>query len=131
MHPWRIAYWFLTGGLVGFGLVGLLSIGLPFLIVGLGLLIIGFLSVGKQGFWAALISFGGVPIILLIRVMFTSLPACPSQQFTPPPGSTSFSCGSVTIPTSYYVLTAVFGAIVLVGITWPIFQHFRTRHRTG
>ncbi len=36
MRLLRIAYWFLTGGLVGFGFVGLLSIGLPFLIVGVG-----------------------------------------------------------------------------------------------
>ncbi len=123
----RWLYWFVTGGLMGFGLIGLLSIGLPFLFVGAAMLLGGLYWLGKSGFWAALIGFGLLPLFFLVSAFVMAPPACPTQPFTPPSGTTSFSCGSVHIPASYYVLVIVFAAITLTGVAWPITRKLQTR----
>ncbi len=123
----RWLYWLITGGLMGFGLIGLLSIGLPFLFVGLAMLIGGLYWLGKGGFWAALIGFGLLPLFFLVRVFTVAPPACPTPPFTPPTGESGFICGSVHIPVSYYILVVVFAAIMLTGIAWPIVRQLHTR----
>ena len=39
--PWAYAYWAIAGGLVAFGVAGILSIGLPLLVIGLALVGVG------------------------------------------------------------------------------------------
>ena len=51
---WRIGYWLLTGALIGFGMIAILSIGSLFLLLGVMLLVVGALRVGPRGIWAAL-----------------------------------------------------------------------------
>jgi hypothetical protein len=48
----------LTGVLIGFGLIGILSVGAPFLLLGVILAVIGALRVDARGIWAALVGFG-------------------------------------------------------------------------
>ena len=57
MQTRRILYWALAGALMGFGYIAILSIGSPFLLLGLGLVIFGLIRRWFTGFWAFLIGF--------------------------------------------------------------------------
>jgi hypothetical protein len=45
----RTLYWLLTGALIGIGYIAILSIGFPFLILGLILLTVGAIRLGGRG----------------------------------------------------------------------------------
>lgn len=62
----RAGYWFMTGTLIGFGGIGILSIGLPFIVLGIVLVTVGLIRVRGQEWWAALVGFGGVPALILV-----------------------------------------------------------------
>jgi hypothetical protein len=56
----RTLYWLLTGALIGFGVSGMASIGLPFLLLGLLLVIVGAIRLGARGSgrrWSASAAF--------------------------------------------------------------------------
>jgi hypothetical protein len=85
METRRLMYWYwvIAGGLVGFGFIGILSIGLPFLLVGLGLLIAGVVWWHGRGFWLAVFAFGAVPALILAFDILTAPPparACPLRS---------------------------------------------------
>ena len=113
-------YWLITGGLIGFGVLGLLSIGLPFLLLGLLLLIAGLRFWHTQGFWLVLIGLGVLPTAILVFDIMTAPPPCPAGPIRLPPGVHSYECGGSL--NNYYVLAAIFGALALVGAAWPLFR---------
>ena len=51
----NVLYWATTGSLVGLGLIGLMSIGIPFVIVGLIVAVVGVWRPGIGGAWGLLI----------------------------------------------------------------------------
>lgn len=125
MQNWRLFYWMVAGALTGFGVIGIFSIGLPFLLIGLGMVIYGVARFKARGFWAALIGFGTLPALILIGDIITAPPPCTGQVLTLPPNTSSVSCGY--IPDSYYIMAGIFGAIALVGMIWPLLRRLRTR----
>jgi hypothetical protein len=122
MLNWRFFYWMVAGALIGFGAIGILSIGLPFLFIGLGMVTYGIIHFRARGFWAALIGFGTLPALILIVDILTAPPPCTGQPLTLPP-NTSMSCSY--IPDSYYIMAVIFGAIALVGMAWPLLRRLR------
>jgi hypothetical protein len=122
----QVLYWLLTGALIGFGFIGIFSIGLPFLVVGLGLLVFGLIRFKGRGFWAALLGVGGLPAIFFLADIVTAPPPCPPDGITVPASATGgFSCsGSLD---SYRMLAVVFSVIALVGIVWGLLQRLLAR----
>lgn len=55
---WRSVYWFFTGAFIAFGFLGILSIGLPFLVVGALMLVGGLFLWRGKGFWLMIASAG-------------------------------------------------------------------------
>jgi hypothetical protein len=88
---WRIGYWLLTGALIGFGMIAILSIGASFLLLGAILIVIGALRVGPRGIWAAIVGYGALPAGILLWDV-TSMPwACQVDGSLPLP-NVNFSC---------------------------------------
>ena len=124
-------YWLLAGALIGFGLIGILSIGFPFLLVGCGLLIYGIVRFRFRGFWAFLVGFGVLPaLILAAQLVGSPLPTCTvtasGVSYTSPPGVTNGGC----YPPSYYTLAIFFGGVALLGGIWPLLLVFLRRLHT-
>ncbi len=103
-------YWGLIGALLGFGLLSINSVGLPFLLVGLALSIVAALRLKSGGLWAALIGFGLVPVVGYLYTILTTPSTCSPNQHS--------HCGQLS--SSYYVAPIIFGAIALVGILWAV-----------
>ena len=131
----KILYWSITGGLLGFGLVGIMTIGLPFLVLGAIMLVLGILKVGAQGSWAAVVGFGTVPALVFpANLAFAFLVADPScsgvswgaeasvsgDSVTLAPGEESTVCS--VVPASYLIMLVIFAIIALSGIGWRIFR---------
>jgi hypothetical protein len=124
---WRIVYWLGAGALLGFGLIGMLSIGAPFLLLGVLLIVFGALRVGPRGIWAALVGFGAVPTGILIWDV-TSMPwACQGDDALP--NVNYFSCVETPVGplTTYHIMALFFGLIALFGLIWPLAQRLWTR----
>jgi hypothetical protein len=125
MQTRRILYWALAGAVMGFGVIGALSIGVPFLLVGVALVIFGLIRRWFGGLWALLIGLGGLPALILTLDIVTAPPQCPPGPITLPPGVSSYECSG---PLDNYVkLAIIFGAIALVGVAWPLARRLRTR----
>jgi hypothetical protein len=86
MRTRRTLYWLLAGALMGFGVIGILSIGFPFLLVGLGLTIFLLIRRWLSGAWALLVGFGGLPALILAFDVLTAPPPCPPGPVTLQPG---------------------------------------------
>lgn len=125
MSTRRPLYWLLTGALIGFGVIAILSIGLPFIVLGLILLGVGFIRLGGAGLWAALVGFGGVPALILLWDV-TSMPwACePQSGVSTQTGVNYFTCVDTFLGplTTYYVMAFGFGIIALLGLAWPLLR---------
>lgn len=127
-------YWAVGGSLAGFGLIGILSIGFPFLLAGLAMLVFAILKTGARGAWAGVVGFGAVPALVLLANIATDLLtadwSCSSVSW----GNAGYSSGSgsmasgeesitcVTITGSYIVLLAVFGSIASLGAALRLLQ---------
>jgi hypothetical protein len=126
----RLAYWLVTGALLGFGLLGILTIGLPFLLVGVVLVIFGAIRLGGSGLWAAVVSFGGIPALFLLYDITSAPWAClpaGGQVTTTTSSQTSgsyYTCVDTPVGplTTYHILAIGFGIIALVGVAWPLLQ---------
>ena len=116
-------YWAAAGALAGFGLIGLMTIGGPFLLAGAVLALAGLILLRTKGIWALFVGFGGLPaLVFLLHIsngVGTALnPYCaqgrpgalPPGAGAPGPVSCSF------VPASYYVMFAVFAAVALFGV---------------
>ena len=125
-------YWVAAGAAVGFGLIGLMTIGFPFLIAGLVMAVVGVWRPGIGGAWGILVGFGGLPALVFLSHMIegarTALnPYCAEQgpaTLLPPPAS-PVECAY--IPGSYYVMFAIFAAIALLGVALGLFARRRFR----
>ncbi|CAN5865784.1 hypothetical protein BH23ACT11_BH23ACT11_11670 [soil metagenome] len=133
MRNWmKVLYWAVAGSFVGVGLIGILSIGYPFLILGLIMIAFGMIKVGTRHAWASLVGFGVVPVMFLsasvVEVFFFSDPSCSgifwgnsvSASGSVAPGQESITC--VQVPGSYLIMLAIFSAIVLFGLIWRFFR---------
>ena len=128
MSNWRILYWVVAGALLGFGLIGILSIGILILPVGLLLLALGAARFGGRGLWAAIVGFGAAPAALLLwDVMFQPWVCMPADhtvvsRSVPPGGAYTgpnyYTCVQTPVGmlTTYHVMAAGFGAIALIGL---------------
>ena len=114
MRNTHLFYWTTTGALMGYGAVGILSAGFPFLFVGIGMLIYGLIRRWFGGLWSFLIGFGVVPAILLVLGILTAPPVCFQGK---PPISAHTTAGLVCGgPIAlYWLLALVFAAIALAG----------------
>ncbi len=129
----NVLYWATTGALVGFGLIGLMSIGFPVVVAGLVMAVAGVWRPGIGGAWGFLIGFGGLPaLVLLLNIVEgarTALnPYCAWQggPGTPiPPGAGPVECAF--IPGSYYVMFAIFSAVALLGVALGLLLRARSR----
>jgi hypothetical protein len=127
-----LLYWVVTGAVTGFGLIGLMSIGLPFLILGLIMAVVGVWRPGVGGIRGILIGFGGLPALVFASHIFDGVrtaldPYCAQQgpgTLLPPPAG-PVECAN--IPGSYYVMFAVFAAIALLGVALGLFARRRFR----
>src|SRR5690349_14979949 len=123
----RILYWLLTGALIGVGFLAILSIGLPLLVLGMILLIVGALRFGGKEALAALVGFGAAPAAILIWDIISGPWVCDDGGFSGS-GSSSSSGASVEVThyscvespfglvTTYHVLAAGFVVLALVGL---------------
>lgn len=104
--------WLVAGLFLGVGVIGILSIGLPFLIA--GTLLAGWSGrrFGSRGSWAILAGFGLGPAALLTHTLVTTSSGC-----TPNTGG-GYSC--TQIPDSYSVLAVFFGSVAFLGLAGPL-----------
>jgi hypothetical protein len=127
---WRVIYWLLTGALLGFGFIAILSIGSLFVLLGVLLVVLGALRVGPRGIWAALIGFGALPAGILIWDVTSTLWACEGGDALP--NVNYFSCVDTPFGalTTYHVLAFFFGMIAVLGLSWPLAQKLWVRLRS-
>jgi O-antigen ligase len=104
-------YWAAAGALAGFGLIGLMTIGGPFLLAGAVLALAGLILLRTKGIWALFVGFGGLPaLVFLLHIsngVRTALnPFCAEMREpgalaagAADPGPVSLSCSFV--PASY------------------------------
>lgn len=98
----RALYWFVSGGVIGFGVIAILSIGAPFLLLGLILVVIGVIRVGIRQLWATLLGVGLVPLsFLLIDLQNPDIQPAATAQ-------------------TYQIMALIFGAIALLGVLWGL-----------
>ncbi len=127
----QVFYWLLAGALTSFGILALLSIGFPFLLVGCGLLLYGIIRFKFKEFWAFLVGFGTLPVLILaVQFVGSRLPVCTMTatgfSYTTSPGTTSGGC----YPPGYYTLAIFFGCIALLGGVWPLLRVLLQRRPT-
>ena len=129
---WRVVYWLLTGALLGFGFIAILSIGSLFVLLGVLLVVLGALRVGPRGIWAALVGFGAAPAGILIWDMVSAPWACQGPGISSLPNVNYFVCVDTPfgIFTAYHVMAFFFGPIALAGLAWPLAQWLWTRSRS-
>lgn len=118
----RLLYWLFTGALFGLGLS--VSFGLPFLALGLVLLLQGLARVGGQGFWGVLVTLGAIPALFTL-VTFLTLQPCPPEA---DPATARALCGE--LPASYGYSALTFGFTALAGLLWGL-RDLRRWRRTG
>lgn len=117
---------------MGLGIIAIFSIGLPLLLAGAVMLVMGLLKMGIRGSWAAVVGFGGVPALVFLAnvagAFFTGDSSCSaivwgnseSGSMTLSPGEESITCNAV--PGSYVVLLGIFAFIALSGVGWRVFR---------
>jgi hypothetical protein len=126
-------YWASAGALAGFGLIGLMTIGAPFLLAGVVLALVGLIFLRTRGLWAFFVGFGGLPALVFllhisngIRSALNPYCAQPGDPGTPVRGPVSVSC--LDVPASYYVMFAVFAAVALFGVALGLLLRRTGRH---
>jgi hypothetical protein len=123
-REWLNVYWLVAGGLLGFCVIGfdLLPLIWPVILLALAMVIVGAIRWHGRGAWWALISFGGMPLVILLIDIYGGGPTCPPNGVIVPPavvpgGATSYACHG-PIPDLYYMLAISFGGITLAGVVW-------------
>lgn len=113
-------------------MIGLMTIGLPFLILGLIMAVVGVWRPGIGGVWGVLIGFGGLPALVFLSHIIEGLrtaldPYCAQQEpgTLLPPTTGPVECAF--IPVSYYVMFVIFAAIAFLGISLWLFARRRSR----
>jgi hypothetical protein len=114
MSIWRNVYWFFTGAFIAFGFLGILSIGLPFLVVGVLMLVGGLFLWRGRGFWLMIVGAGTCEVIVISRTLLTAPPTCPPGEIIFGSGQGPYSCSGPL--DSLRILDAIFGGILLLGL---------------
>ena len=124
MSTGRMLYWLLTGAVIGFGVIAILSIGLPFVILGLLLVAFGAVRLGIREIWAAVVGLGGLPAAILLWDVTSGPWLCETQGggSTSLPNVSYYTCVDtpVGLLTTYQVLAFWFGVVALLGLAWPL-----------
>jgi hypothetical protein len=131
-------YWTAAGALAGFGLIGQMTIGAPFLLAGVVLALVGLPLLWTRGTWAFFVGFGGLPALVFLLHIFNGVrtalnPYCaemgePGALAAGAAGPGPVSCSFV--PASYSVMFTVFAAVALIGVTAGRLLR-RTGHRAA
>jgi hypothetical protein len=119
MRAWQVLFWGCTGIILAVGFLTLPSIGVFILPAGLLLLLIGVVLTKGHNLWALLIGIGLPTAAIFIWRIATAPPSCSVQPAEVPFGTRAL-CGS--IPSSYYVLAAIFALVGILEIAWPLIQ---------
>lgn len=125
-------YWLITGALTGSSLLGVLSFGFPFVILGVILVAVGLIWMRGAEWWTALVGFGGVPAVLLLLEVTSRPWACISGPVTGGrPNVGYYTCVETPVGplTIYHIMAIVFGAIALAGLVWALWRAHVTRAR--
>ena len=125
MQRRNVSYWLLVGAFIGFGLItfDVIFISYPCLLIGLGLIAYGIARIGMSGLWAAFVSFGAIPALILWYDVITAPPLCP----VPPASDLYTSCGGpASTYTTYTIVAVCFTIVAFIGFLWPLFQRLRT-----
>ena len=125
-------YWLLTGALLGFGFIAILSIGALFLLLGLVLAIFGAVRRRGTGLWAALVGFGGLPALILLWDVTSAPWDCQSATGGSLPNVNYYTCVDTVFGrlTTYHVAAFGFGVIALLGLAWPLVRRlWRPSHQ--
>jgi hypothetical protein len=137
-----VLYWVATGAVAGFGLIGLMTIGFPFVVLGLVLAVVGVWRPGAGGAWGFLIGFGGLPTLVFLSNLLEGIrtalnpycaesrgfgtPASPATgSIKIPPGVDHVECA--LIPGSYYIMFVIFTGIALLGVALGLMLRRRSR----
>lgn len=132
----HIRYWLFAGAVIGFGIIAILSIGLPFIILGMLLVAFGAVRFGIRDLWAAVVGLGLLPAAILLWDVTTGPWACaPQSGGTSQVGVSYYTCVRTPIGmlTTYHVLAFWFGVVALLGLAWPLLASLvrRARRRTA
>jgi hypothetical protein len=121
-------YWAITGALISFGGLALMSIDLPFLIAGCGLAIVCLFTLELRGVWAITLGVGGAPMAVLlidgIDALASPDPSCTQEgSVSLPAGAGTGASVSCTLPLSggYVAVILFFAAIAVSGVLWRLF----------
>lgn len=84
MQEWKGAlYWTFTGALIGFGFLSGFTIGIPFLLAGMVMAMLGLFKLWTSGVWAITLGLGGIPAIMLsvniIGMVLSPGPTCTQE----------------------------------------------------
>jgi hypothetical protein len=91
-----MGYWTTSLALIGFGILGLMSIGLPFLMIGMAMLLLGRLRNRALVYWPIMLG-----LIAANLAFWLTIPFYCSASSSPDGGSSAATCSS------------------LIGIPWP------------
>lgn len=117
-------YWAVTGALISFGFLGLMSIGLPFLLVGLVMFVYGVFWLLLRGVWAITVGLGAVPAYLFtnnaLMVAGSSGPPCSESgeaTLAAPAGTGESTAASCSPPESddFIAVLVFLGVVMLSG----------------
>jgi hypothetical protein len=124
IEGWRRWYWMIAGGLIGVNLLDFSWIGLPFVGLGLVMLVAGAILRRGNEFWLAMVALGAVPALILAFDILSTPTSCTSVTLASGQG---YACGEVG--PAYYALAAIFAGIAVLGIAWPLARRLWTRQR--
>lgn len=95
----KALYWAIAGGLLGVGIIAILSIGIFLVVASVPLIVIGVLRGWVREWWAGIVGFGLAPMLILLA----NLQGADAIQ----PASTA---------ETYQIMAIVFGAIAALGL---------------
>ena len=113
-----------------------MTVGFPFVVIGLVLVLVGLWKPGMSGAWGLLVGIGGLPALVFLSHIVQGLqtavnPYCHHQDpgTTVPPPAGPVECA--LIPGSYYMMFAIFTAIALIGVALGLLLRARSRPSTA
>ena len=108
--------WFFWGALMGFGLLGIFSIGIPLLLVGLALLFL-LVNSGQSGAWIALVG-AATPWMVFAAEAYVSPDCAKGISTISPSGERLFRCKLMNSPTELMPFLIVSVVAMIVGLTF-------------
>ncbi len=114
-------YWTAAGALAGFGLIGLMTIGTPFLPAGVVLALVGLPLLWTRGTWAFFVGFGGLPALVFLLHIFNGVrtalnPYCAEMGEPGALAAGAAGPGLVLVCSGQLLcMFAVFAAVALLG----------------